>query len=215
MGRVFVKICGITRPADGLEAEAAGADAIGFIFVPGTKRFVDLDRAREVSMALGPFVARVGVFRDASLDTVVKTIEEVGLNAVQLNGHESDEFAAKVARVRPVIRAIKVTSDAPLELPTGTVLVDGPDPGSGRAFDWAGVDRSVLAGRRWVLAGGLTPQNVGAAIRVLEPWGVDVSSGVELTGSPGIKDSTRVQAFIRAAQVDPELSTDALALVDN
>ncbi len=201
MSRVFVKICGITRPQDGLAAEAAGSDAIGFIFVPNTKRFVTLGQAREISMALGPFVARVGVFQDASLDTILKTIAEAGLNAVQLNGQESDDFADRVAQVRPVIRAIKVTGDAPLELPSGTVLVDGPHPGSGQAFNWEGVDLSGLRGRRWVLAGGLTPENVGAAVRVLKPWGVDVSSGVE--SAPGIKDSGKILAFIQAAQSLP------------
>lgn len=212
MRRVFVKICGITRPEDGLEAEAAGADAIGLIFVPGTKRFVTVERAREVSMALGPFVARVGVFRDASLDSVLRTLEQVGLNAVQLHGRESDDFAAEVARLRPVIRAVKIAEGTRLELAPGTLLLDGPDPGSGRAFDWAGVDRSSLRGRRWVLAGGLRPSNVGAAVRALEPWGVDVSSGVE--SGPGIKDSGLIRAFIRAAQGDPELSTSLSASVD-
>jgi phosphoribosylanthranilate isomerase len=201
MGRVFVKICGITRPEDGLGAESAGADAIGFIFVPDTKRFVTLDRAREISKALGPFVARVGVFRDASLDTILKTIEQAGLSAVQLNGRETDDFADRVAVVRPVIRAIKVTDNAPLRLPSGTILLDGPDPGSGRAFDWEGVDRSGLRDRRWVLAGGLTPENVDAAVRTLRPWAVDVSSGVE--SAPGIKDKTKILAFIRAAQGTP------------
>jgi phosphoribosylanthranilate isomerase len=201
MSRVFVKICGITQPKDGLAAEEAGADAIGFIFVPNTKRFVTLDQAHEISKALGPFVARVGVFQDASLDTILSTINETGLSAVQLNGQESDDFADQVARVRPVIRAIKVINDAPLELPAGTILLDGPHPGSGQAFNWDGVDLSGLSGRRWVLAGGLTPENVGAAMRTLEPWGVDVSSGVE--SAPGIKDSGKIRAFIQAAQSRP------------
>ena len=214
--RVFVKICGITRVQDGLAAEAAGADAIGFIFVPGTKRFVTPQQARAVSDALGPFVARVGVFRDASLETVLDTVDAAGLTAVQLHGHESDAFALEVARVRPVIRAVKVIPGSTLELPAGTVLLDGPDPGSGRAFDWAGlyrdglyqdgVDRTVLAGRRWILAGGLTPENVSEAIRTLKPWGVDVSSGVE--SGPGLKDEERVRRFIFAAhRGKPELST--------
>jgi phosphoribosylanthranilate isomerase len=198
MSRVFVKICGITRPEDGLAAEAAGADAIGFIFVPNTKRFVTLDRAREISMALGPFVARVGVFQDASLDTVLETIAEAGLNAVQLNGQESDDFADRVAQVRPVIRAIKVSDHVPLELPSGTILLDGPHPGSGQAFNWDGVDLAGLRGRRWVLAGGLTPENVDTAVRVLKPWGVDLSSGVE--SAPGIKDPGKIRAFIQATQ---------------
>jgi phosphoribosylanthranilate isomerase len=201
MGRVFVKICGITRPEDGLAAETAGADAIGFIFVPDTKRFVTLDQAREISKALGPFVARVGVFRDAGLDTILRTIEQAGLSAVQLNGRETDDFADQVAQVRPVIRAIKVSDHTPLRLPSGTILLDGPDPGSGRAFDWESVDRSGLRDRRWVLAGGLTPENVGAAMRTLGPWAVDVSSGVE--SAPGIKDSGKIRAFIQAAQNHP------------
>jgi phosphoribosylanthranilate isomerase len=209
--RVFVKICGITRVQDGLAAEAAGADAVGFIFVPNSRRFIGLERARQISDALGPFVARVGVFQDASLETILKTVNAAGLTVVQLHGHESDAFALEVARVRPVIRAVKVISGETPALPSGTVLVDGPDPGSGQAFDWAGLDRNgadqrVLAGRRWILAGGLTPENVSEAIRTLRPWGVDVSSGVE--SGPGLKDEERVWRFILAAhRENPKLST--------
>jgi phosphoribosylanthranilate isomerase len=116
---------------------------------------------------------------------------------VQLNGQESDEFAARVAQLRPVIRAVSFKPN--LELPENdTLLIDGPDPGSGQIFDWKSLEFSKLADRRWLLAGGLNPDNVGAAVRQLRPWGVDVSSGVE--ASAGIKDPELVRAFIERAK---------------
>ena len=196
-----VKICGLTRAEDALATEQAGADAIGLNFVPNTKRFIQLSRAQEISSVLGPFVALVGVFRNASLEVILKTIEKVGLSAVQLNGQETDDFAAQVAIVRPVIRAVSFTPN--LELPKNdTLLIDGVDPGSGQAFDWLALETANLNSRRWLLAGGLTPDNVGAAVRQLRPWGVDVSSGVE--ASPGIKDHKLVKAFIQNAKMSLE-----------
>ena len=201
MFSIRVKICGLTRAEDALAAEQAGADALGLNFVPNTKRFIEISRAQEITSVLDPFVARVGVFRNASLETILKTIEKVGLNAVQLNGQESDDFAAQVATVRPVIRAVSFTKN--LELPKNdTLLIDGVDPGSGQAFDWSALEIANLNSRRWLLAGGLTPDNVGAAVRQLRPWGVDVSSGVE--ASPGIKDHKLVKAFIQNAKMSLE-----------
>jgi phosphoribosylanthranilate isomerase len=197
---MHVKICGITRPEDALHAENAGADALGLNFVPGTKRFISLERAREIVRALGPFVARVGVFQNASLETVLETVQATGLNVVQLHGHESDEFALEIERIVPVVRAVKLEPNLPFVLPEvgSAFLIDGPDPGSGQLADWSRLETSNLAGRRWLLAGGLTPENVAGAIERLRPWGVDLSSGVE--SSPGIKDPTKVTAFIRAAK---------------
>jgi phosphoribosylanthranilate isomerase len=197
---MHVKICGITRPEDALHAENAGADALGLNFVPGTKRFISLERAREIVRALGPFVARVGVFQNASLETVLETVQATGLNVVQLHGHESDEFALEIERIVPVVRAVKLEPNLPFVLPEvgSAFLIDGPDPGSGQLADWSRLETSNLAGRRWLLAGGLTPENVAGAISRLRPWGVDLSSGVE--SSPGIKDPTKVTAFIRAAK---------------
>jgi phosphoribosylanthranilate isomerase len=197
---MHVKICGITRPEDALHAESAGADALGLNFVPGTKRFISLERAREIVRALGPFVARVGVFQNASLETVLETVQTVGLNVVQLHGQESDAFALEVERIVPVVRAVKLEPGMPFVLPEvgSAFLIDGPDPGSGQLADWSRLEASNLAGRRWLLAGGLTPENVAQAISRLRPWGVDLSSGVEST--PGIKDPTKVTAFIRAAK---------------
>jgi phosphoribosylanthranilate isomerase len=195
-----VKICGITRPEDALHAENAGADALGLNFVPNTKRCINLERAREIVCALGPFVARVGVFQNASLETVLETVQAVGLNVVQLHGHESDAFALEVERVVPVVRAVKLEPGMPFVLPEvgSAFLIDGPDPGSGQLADWGRLEASNLAGRRWLLAGGLTPENVAEAIKRLNPWGVDLSSGVE--SAPGVKDPAKVTAFIRAAK---------------
>ena len=196
-----VKICGLTRAEDALATEQAGADAIGLNFVPNTKRFIQLSRAQEISSVLGPFVALVGVFRNASLEVILEAIEKVGLSTVQLNGQETDDFAAQVAIVCPVIRAVSFTKN--LELPKNdTLLIDGVDPGSGQAFDWSALETENLNSRRWLLAGGLTPDNVGAAVRQLRPWGVDVSSGVE--ASPGIKDHKLVKAFIQNAKMSLE-----------
>jgi phosphoribosylanthranilate isomerase len=200
-----VKICGITRPEDALHAENAGADALGLNFVPGTKRFISLERAREVLSVLGPFVARVGVFQNASLETVLETVQAVGLNVAQLHGQESDAFALEVQRIVPVVRAVKLEPgpahfDRPFVLPKvgSAFLIDGPDPGSGLLADWSKLEASNLGGRRWLLAGGLTPENVAGAIERLKPWGVDLASGVE--SAPGIKDPAKVTAFIRAAK---------------
>jgi phosphoribosylanthranilate isomerase len=195
-----VKICGLTRPEDALHAENAGADALGLNFVPNTKRFISLERAREVVRVLGPFVARVGVFQNASLETVLETVQAVGLNVAQLHGQESDDFALEVQRVVPVVRAVKLEPGIPFVLPEvgSAFLIDGPDPGSGQLADWNRLGASNLGRRRWLLAGGLTPENVAQAIARLKPWGVDLSSGVE--SAPGIKDPTKVTAFIRAAK---------------
>lgn len=201
---MHVKICGITRPEDALHAENAGADAVGLNFVPNTKRFITLERAREVLSVLGPFVARVGVFQNANLETVLETVNAVGLNVVQLHGQESDAFALEIERIVPVVRAVKLEPGMPFVLPEigAAFLIDGPDPGSGQLADWSRLEASNLAGRRWLLAGGLTPENVAGAIERLRPWGVDLSSGVE--SAPGVKDPAKVTAFIRAAKSERE-----------
>jgi phosphoribosylanthranilate isomerase len=193
-----VKICGLTRVEDALATEDAGADAIGLNFVPNTKRFISLARAQEISKAVSPFMARVGVFRNADFETILETVEYAGLSVVQLNGQESDEFAARVAQLCPVIRAVSFKPN--LKLPQNdTLLIDGLDPGSGQGFDWTALEVSKLTGRRWLLAGGLNPDNVAAAVRQLKPWGVDVSSGVE--ASAGIKAPELVRAFIERAKM--------------
>jgi phosphoribosylanthranilate isomerase len=197
-----VKICGITRLEDALVAEDAGADAIGFIFVPNTKRFVTVERAADISRNLSAFVTRVGVFRDTNLETILESVRVAQLGAVQLHtrqlhDHEADAFAAEVSKYVPVIRAVSFRTG--MTLPEAQTLhVDGADPGSGQVFDWNALDTSSLQGRRWLLAGGLDPENVASAIARLNPWGVDLSSGVE--SAPGIKDHAKVRAFVAAAK---------------
>ncbi len=181
---------------DALCAEDAGADAIGFIFVPNTKRFITPERAKSISGELGAFTTRVGVFRDAPLETVLETVRVAQLGAVQLHGYESGALS-EISQHIPVIRA--VSFQAGISLPEAQTLhVDGLEPGSGQAFDWAALDVLSLQGRRWVLAGGLNPDNVRDAVRSLKPWGVDVSSGVEV--APGVKDHERIRAFVDAAR---------------
>ena len=190
-----IKICGITRLQDALCAEKSGADAIGFVFVPGTKRAISSRDATLISRSLGPLIARVGVFRDAALEQILSVLLEVKLSAVQLHGSESDEFAAQVAAHAPVIRAVSHGAALPA---TDTLLIDASVPGSGQTFDWDALETTALRQRRWLLAGGLTPENVSSAVRQLQPWGVDVSSGVER--ATGIKDHAKVAAFVQAAR---------------
>ena len=195
MSYLRVKICGITRLEDALHAEDAGADAIGFIFVPGTKRAVPRGNAAAISHGLGPLIARVGVFRNATLEEILTTLREVKLSAVQLHGIEGDDFAATVAVHAPVIRAVNHAKALPA---LDTLLIDHLEGGSGQAFDWDALETTQLRGQRWLLAGGLTPDNVARAVAQLRPWGVDVASGVE--SAAGIKDHAKITAFIAAAR---------------
>jgi phosphoribosylanthranilate isomerase len=204
MTSVRVKICGITRPADAVSAEAAGADAIGLLFAPESPRFVTLEVAREVCEAVGPLLVRVGVFRDAPLEQVLDLAAELRLGAVQLHGSEDAEYVRRVRSQVPVIRAVSFTPGiAAADLRRSdaeAVLLDGLRPGSGSAFDWTAA--AHLRGEpRLILAGGLHPGNVAAGVRALEPYGVDVSTGVE--SSPGIKDVKLIASFVAAARGVP------------
>lgn len=196
-----VKICGVTRVSDALAAEAAGADAIGLMFVPESKRVIELKRAQEIRAALGPLIVAVGVFRNAPLEQVLATSAELRLGAVQLHGQEDDDYLAAVRELVPVIKAVSYSptlSAAGLaDLPADAILVDGLRPGSGEAFDWqqAGRLRDLP---RLILAGGLHPGNVAAGVSALRPYGVDVSSGVERR--PGMKDPELVASFVATAR---------------
>jgi phosphoribosylanthranilate isomerase len=192
---MHVKICGITKVEDARLAEDAGADAIGFIFVPNTKRFVSTALANSISRSLGPFIGKIGVFRDASLEEILETLEVVRLTAVQLHGNRADAVAEEVSRHVAVIRAVSYGDTLPK---AETLHIDGLEPGSGQAFDWSALDTGSLEGQRWILAGGLNPENVSAAMNALKPWGVDVSSGVE--SAPGVKDHAKIEAFVRAVK---------------
>lgn len=181
-------------------AERAGADAIGLVFAPGSRRLVTAEQARRVVAAVGPLVTIVGVFRDAPLEQVLELTRALRLPVVQLHGAEDDAYAAAVRPYARVIRALRWRPGlTPADLPEGADgwLLDGPDPGSGVPFDWSRA--ATLRGTPGlILAGGLTPANVTSGIAALAPYGVDVSSGVE--AGPGVKDPVLVRAFLQAAR---------------
>jgi phosphoribosylanthranilate isomerase len=197
---MFVKICGITSVEDASHAVAAGATALGFVFWPKSPRFVTPECAADIARAVPPGVDTVGVFVDAPIERVNETVERVGLSIVQLHGEEPAEYARAVRC--PVLRAVRVGDIASVEGWPAPVrlLIDAIDPeargGTGARVDW---DRAAAVARTRdvVLAGGLTPENVGEAIEKVRPWGVDVSSGVEQ--APGVKDPDKVTRFVANA----------------
>lgn len=197
---MFVKICGITNEDDALFAVAMGADAVGFVFAPSPRQ-VAAQQVYDITRRLPPEILTVGVFRDEHPDRVIDTVNRAGLKAAQLHGHETPAMVAEVsAQIRWVIKAVAAgTVDARRADAFGAdmVLVDAPNPGAGKVFDWSLVD-DVAPGPRIILAGGLTPDNVADAVRRVRPWGVDVSSGVER--SPGRKDALKVKAFVERAR---------------
>lgn len=211
-----IKICGLTSVDDALEAAAGGADAIGLNFFAQSKRCVDVETARHISLALPAEVKRVGVFVNASTNDIGAVLREVGLDAIQLHGDEPAELLAELPRGIPVVRAYRCGQQGLLELASylsacrahgrlpDAILVDadvGADfGGSGKLADWSVVarDRDYLNGIPLILAGGLSVANVGAAIAAVQPDGVDVASGVER--SPGCKDAKLVRDFIAAAR---------------
>ncbi len=197
---MFVKICGITNEDDALFAVAMGADAVGFVFAPSPRQ-VAAQQVYDITRRLPPEILTVGVFRDEAPSRVIDTVHRAGLKAAQLHGHETPGMVAEVSeQIRWVIKAVVAGSpDARHadEFGTDMIMVDAPNPGSGKVFDWSLV-ADVAEGPRIILAGGLTPDNVAEAVHAARPWGVDVSSGVERT--PGRKDALKVKAFIERAR---------------
>lgn len=197
---MFVKICGTTSEEDALLAIAMGADAVGFIFAP-SKRQIAPGIARDIAKRLPPEIITVGVFRDESPKRVVDIVEFAGLKAAQLHGKETPDQARWIRkRVPLVIQAFaagdRMVSRA-LEYGVDAVLLDNPTPGSGQVFDWK-MAGEAPDGVRVIIAGGLTPDNVAAAVAAIRPWGVDVVTGVER--EPGHKDPVKLRAFVAAAR---------------
>jgi phosphoribosylanthranilate isomerase len=197
---VFVKICGITNEDDALLATALGADALGFVFAP-SRRQVKPDIVRDIVKRLPREITTVGVFKDDRPAHVVDLASRVGLHAVQLHGREPmSEVKWIRERVRFVIQGFTAGDPAlaaAVNSPADVILVDSPDPGSGRVFDWR-MAEGAPSGVRLLLAGGLTSHNVADAIKLVRPWGVDVSSGVEAVA--GLKDPRKLRQFIEAAR---------------
>lgn len=199
-----VKICGITSIEDGQAAVAAGADAIGLVFYPPSSRYVTPSLAAEIIASLGPFVTTVGLFVNEDAAVVKQTIALSGLHLLQFHGDESPHYCQQFDR--PYIKALRMSPDLdPLQAVANFpgacgYLFDAWQPdkfgGTGKTFDW---QRIVgLASHNLILAGGLNPDNVEAAIQAVHPYAVDVSGGVEF--KPGKKDHRALKAFINRAK---------------
>jgi len=199
-----IKICGITNLDDAQAASDAGADALGFMFYESSPRNISLARAGEIAGRISPFVLKVGVFVDPDPDFVLSAITSCGLNLLQFHGEEKPEFCQGFGVM--TMKAFRIKDAASLEqLPnygTDAWLLDsyvaGKQGGTGEKFNWDMAIEARKLGRPVFLAGGLTPVNIGEAVRKVQPYGVDVSSGVE--SSPGRKDHEKIRAFITAAR---------------
>ncbi|MBB1519414.1 phosphoribosylanthranilate isomerase [Aquipseudomonas guryensis] len=204
MSAVRSKICGITRVEDALAAAAAGADAIGLVFYAKSPRAVSVAQAQQIIAALPPFVTTVGLFVDMPRAELQQILAQVPLDLLQFHGDESVEQCEGYGR--PYIKALRVKAGddiaaqmARYPSTSGVLLdtfVEGVPGGTGLAFDWSLVPAELP--KPVILAGGLTPDNVAAAIAQVRPYAVDISGGVE--SAKGIKDADKVRAFIRAAR---------------
>ena len=202
--RTRIKICGITRIEDGVAAAQAGADAIGLVFWAKSPRAVAIEQAAQICRELPPFVTTVGLFVDAEPASVEQVLSAVPLSLLQFHGDETPAYCEQFAT--PYLKAVRMrdgvdaTALRDCYASAQALLLDtyrpGVPGGTGEAFDWASVPPALAP--QIVLAGGLTADNVGAAIRQLQPWAVDTSGGVER--APGIKDAARIAAFVAAAR---------------
>ena len=207
-----IKICGITRPEDAEQALALGADTVGCVFHTASARHVTAEIAQDIRVAVGDAGTLVGLFVDPTVDQVQAVLDRIELDVLQFHGEESPAFCEQFQR--PYLKAVAMSADADLTAVNRAycsargLLLDsaheGQFGGTGHRFDWKWIDAGLE--KRLMLAGGLTADNVGDAIRQVRPAAVDVSSGVEK--KKGIKDCDRMRAFIEAAI--PELSEGGL-----
>ena len=217
------KICGIQCTEDALVAAEAGADFIGLVFVPGRRRRLEVTAAAEIASELRTLVPdpprTVGLFADQSLDDVTEVLSECSLEMAQLCGQESPQFCQQVSSLTgaEIIKVLHIPASDTAETvnANGEIqehiavyleagcrvtldrLVEGLQGGTGQSFDWQVAAELSRQGYQFLLAGGLTPDNVAHAVEQVKPWGVDVSSGVETDGR---KDEEKIRAFIRNAQ---------------
>ncbi|HEB91892.1 MAG TPA: phosphoribosylanthranilate isomerase [Gammaproteobacteria bacterium] len=203
--RTRIKICGFTRPDDARQAAVLGVDAIGLVFYAPSPRAVDIARAQVIVGALPPFVSRVGLFVDESATQVRAVLEQVALDLLQFHGDESPDYCAQFGR--PWLKAIRMREgvdparEAEHYRAAAGLLLDtyrpGAPGGTGESFDWSRVPQDLNL--PVVLAGGLTPANVGEAIATTRPFAVDLSGGVE--SAKGIKDAVKMAALVDAVRV--------------
>jgi phosphoribosylanthranilate isomerase len=202
--RTRVKICGITSLADAQGAVEAGAEALGFNFYEKSPRYLTVPAAAEITRLLPSFVLRVGVFVNAPKERILQAIKESSLNLLQFHGDEPPAFCTQFGLMS--MKAFRIRDAQTLkEMPpyqTDAWLLDTYSPeergGTGETFNWELALEAQKLGKPVFLAGGLTPENVAAAVRQVRPFGVDVASGVE--SSPGKKDLARMRAFIKAVR---------------
>ena len=202
--RTRIKICGITRAADALAAEAAGADAVGFVLWPGSQRCVSIDDASEIAAGLSPLITTVGVFVSPEPDDVRRSIESVGLSAVQLCGTIEPTALQAIRQMGArLIRSVSLEewmrdseSDEFNDLMLDNCTPESPG-GTGRTFVWGLIPKLPESTRLW-LAGGLNAENVGSAVTKIAPFAVDVSTGVETR--KGIKSPAKIAEFIAAVR---------------
>ena len=199
---VKVKICGITNLKDAETAVRLGADALGFVFAESPRR-ADPKTVHEIAAKLGPFITLVGVFVNQTADTVLKIASACRLDALQLHGEESPDYCRKLAPYK-VIKTFRMGSlfsaREPKKYPVDAYLFETEDAargGTGRTWEWEKLPRKKI-GRPFIVSGGLTPANVARAIKILDPYAVDVSSGVE--AKAGTKDTVLLQKFIYNAK---------------
>jgi len=205
MNTIRTKICGITQPEDALAAAELGADAIGLVFYAKSKRAVSIEQAQAVVRNLPPFVSVVALFVNENEQTIREILRQVPIDVIQFHGDEDDDFCRRFDR--PYLKAVRVQSAADIQTACAkfpnarALLFDAYHPteygGTGQSFDWTMLSEDL--GKPWILAGGLTPENVVDAVRTSGAAAVDVSGGVE--SSAGIKDKKKIAAFVAAAKV--------------
>jgi phosphoribosylanthranilate isomerase len=197
---MFIKVCGTTNEDDALLAVALGADAVGFVFAPSPRQIAP-QIAGDIVKRLPPEIVTVGVFQDQPPERVLSVAHAAGLGGVQLHGREPAETARWLSTRLPMVIQAFRAGDARVSQASDyhahVILLDAPYPGSGQVFDWS-LAAEVPTGQRLMIAGGLTPVNVGAAIARARPWGVDAVSGIER--EPGHKDPIKLREFIAAAR---------------
>jgi phosphoribosylanthranilate isomerase len=201
---VKVKICGITNVDDALAAAEAGADAIGLMFYAKSPRFISIEQAQEISQSLPPYIMRVGVFVDPEPALVATAIAHCALTLLQFHGDESSDFCHQFGMM--TMKAFRMKDASTLSqianYKTDALLLDsyvaGKQGGTGEKFNWDLAVEAQKFGKPIFLSGGLTPENVGAAVEQVKPFGVDVSSGVE--SAPGKKDHKKIRDFIAAVR---------------
>jgi len=202
--RTRVKICGLREPEHARVAAQAGADAIGFVFYGPSPRYVEAANAKKVAAVLPPYISKVGLFVNEPAESIESILRELDLDLLQFQGDEGAEFCARFGK--PFVRAVRMEPGVDLVeyadrfSAARALLLDAHVPGlpggTGRTFDWAAIPRDFPL--PLILSGGLDAANVGEEVRVVRPWAVDVSSGVE--SSRGVKDPAKIVEFIRSVR---------------